>query len=61
MKPRCTGCKWHTPIIFGGQGIICREIGDKCPEWVVKFELQYGDNPRKSIKTDEQLLESLRL
>jgi len=62
---RCVGCKWRTPIEFGGQGILCFEKDGKCPDWAIKWALHYRKNvvgkPIKSFTSDEELLEALRL
>jgi hypothetical protein len=64
---RCVGCKWRTPAKLGGQGIVCFQKDGKCPDWAIKWALNYGKTwwnhtprPRKSM-TDEELLETMRL
>ena len=61
---RCIGCQWRTPIRFGGQGIVCRLKDDQCPDWAIKWAIRYGKSPlrpTKVFRSDEQLLERLRL
>lgn len=61
---RCTGCKWRTPHRLGGQGTICLQKDGKCPEWAIKWALRYGKaglRPAKVFRSDEQLLERMRL
>ena len=38
---RCVGCKWRTPRQFGGQGIMCFQKDGSCPDWAIKWALQY--------------------
>ncbi len=62
---RCAGCRWHTPQKFGGEGFICSQKNGKCPEWAIKWAINYTKNGHgksiKSFMSDEALLEALRL
>ena len=62
---RCTGCGWRIPIRFGGRGIMCLQKDGQCPQWAVLWAQRYVKNgsgkPAKSFRTDEDLLEAMRL
>lgn len=62
---RCTGCRWRTPKKLGGEGILCLQKDGQCPEWAIKWAINYTKNSHgkriKSFTSDEALLEALRL
>ncbi|KKK74481.1 hypothetical protein LCGC14_2883310, partial [marine sediment metagenome] len=59
LPVRCIGCRLHTPIEYGGEGIHCFSNNGSCPESAIKLAMLLSG--RKQFANDEELLEVLRL
>ncbi len=58
IETRCVGCRWRIPQKLGGEGILCERRDGECPEWAVQWAVNYLG---KSLTTDDDILEAMRL
>lgn len=62
MDNKCRGCRWHMPKKLGGEGFLCWAEDGKCPDWVIKWNINYGGlKATRNNNFNERLVECNRL